>query len=287
MNESIRPSLRTAALHRVAPIAALIAVVLASPHTLHAKKSVPICTPQVPCVDPRGCPDLTIDPGVLRSVRIDFHTFLPTDCSVLDGEATAGTRKMLLFSTITNNIGPGALFLGSPADHPDWFVFDTCEQEFHIRDYADYRLWTVDGFNRWKALRAANPDLCAQQVLDANPDLATQFVGLSKLGICFYDVLRMGQAFQSTVACPRTPDPQTYFSCDFAGLSVCWADDYDPAFGFVNGQWIDVTDKPDGYYVLENESNARRLITEADYSNNSSAALIHLQNRNVTYLQPM
>ena len=56
----------------------------------------------------------SIDPGVLRSAQIDIHTFAPTDCAVVEGMATAGTRKMLLFSTVTNNIGPGALFLGPP-----------------------------------------------------------------------------------------------------------------------------------------------------------------------------
>jgi lysyl oxidase len=264
-----------------------LAAMSATPHVVWATKPVPICTPQIPCADPRGCPDLTIDPGILQSAFIDIHTFAATDCSVVDGEATAGTRKMLLFSTITNNIGPGALFLGNPADHPDWFDLDPCENEYHIKDYADYRLWTVAGYNQWKALRAANPTLCAQQVFDANPDLATQVIRGKKEGFCFWDTVMMGQARLSTVVCPRTPDPQTYVSCDYAGLSVCWADDYDPIYGFTNGQWIDVTDVPNGYYVLENESNAKRLITEADYTNNSAAALIHLVNRNVKYINSM
>lgn len=266
---------------------AVVAAVLVAPPVLLAKKRVPICTPQVPCADSRGCPDLTIDPGILQSVFIDIHTFAATDCAVAEGMATAGTRKMLLFSTITNNIGPGALFLGNPVDHPDWFEFSVCHGHYHIKDYADYRLWTVEGYNQWKALRDANPTLCAQQVLDANPDLTTQVVRGNKLGFCFFDTVLMGQARLSTVVCPRTPDPQTYFSCDYAGLSVCWADDYDPIYGEVDGQWIDVTDVPDGYYVLENESNGKRLITEADYTNNSAAALIRIQNRNVKYLNPM
>jgi hypothetical protein len=46
--------------------------------------------------------------------RPDIHTFAPTDCAVVEGMATAGTRKMILFSTVTNNIGPGALVLGPP-----------------------------------------------------------------------------------------------------------------------------------------------------------------------------
>ncbi len=266
---------------------AIVAITLFAPPALLATKPAPICTPQVPCTDPRGCPDLTIDPGILASAFIDIHTFAATDCAVVDGMATAGTRKMLLFSTITNNIGPGALFLGNPLDHPDWFVYSVCHGHYHIRDYADYRLWTVAGYNQWKALRAANPALCAQQVFDANPGLATQVVKGNKQGFCFWDVVPMGVARQSTVVCPRAADPQTYFSCDYAGLSVCWADDYDPIYGEVDGQWIDVTDVPDGYYVLENESNAKRLITEADYTNNASAAKIRIQNRNVKYIGPM
>ncbi len=289
--------MRAPALKHVCPLAirsvglslAIAVIMIFGSQDLWARKPVPICTPQVPCTDPRGCPDLTIDPGVLRSAQIDIHTFAATDCAVVEGMATAGTRKMLLFSTVTNNIGPGALFLGNPADHPDWFMFSACHGHYHIKDYASYRLWSVDGYNQMKALRAANPGLCTQQILDANPDLATQFIRGNKLGLCFYDVVPMGPQYlyQATDICPRASDPQTYFSCDLAGLSVCWADDYDPVYGFVDGQWIDVTGVPNGYYVLENESNGTRLITEADYSNNSSAALIHLQNRNLTYLEPM
>ena len=102
---------------------AVVAIVLFGPHEGWAKKPAPICTPEVPCSDSRGCPDLTIDSGVLRSAQIDIHTFAATDCAVVEGMATAGTRKMLLFSTISNNIGPGALFLGNPLDHPDWFMY--------------------------------------------------------------------------------------------------------------------------------------------------------------------
>ena len=271
----------------IASILAVVAAVLLAPQGLQAKKAVPICTPQIPCSDPRGCPDLTIDPGLLRSAFYDVHTFAANDCAVVEGMITAGTRKLILFATETNNLGPGALVIGNPLDHPEWFDLVTCHGHAHIKDYADYRLWTLAGYDRWKALRAANPDLCAQQVLDGNPDLATQLVRGNKLGICFYDVLLMGQSFQGTQVCPRTPDPQTYMSCNDAGLGVCWSDIYEPIYGFVDGQWIDVTDVPDGDYVLENESNAKRLITEADYTNNSAALAIRIKAQKVHILRNM
>jgi hypothetical protein len=268
-------------------VLALVAIILSTPSDVWAKRTAPVCTPLVPCTDPRGCPDLTIDPGILlASPVIDIHTFAASDCAVVEGEAIAGTRKMLLFSTQSNNRGPGALFLGNPADHPEWFEFATCHGHYHIKDYADYRLWTVAGYDQWKALRTADPGLCAKQVFDRNPALQAQFINGHKLGLCFYDVLRMAQAPNATEVCPRTLDPQTYFGCDYAGLGVCWADIYEPVYGFVDGQWIDVTDVPDGDYVLENESNATRLITESDYTNNSAGVLIRLRNRNVRILGP-
>src|SRR5262245_50995347 len=274
-------------LRLIARVLAVIAVALISPRRLLADKPESICRPQVPCSDPRGCPDMSIDPGIMQSVMIDIHTFLPTDCAVVEGMATAGTRKLLLFTTQTNNRGPGALVLGNPADHPDWFEYSACHGHYHIKDWAEFRLWTEAGFAQWKALRAANPTLCAQQIFDANPDLASLVVRGNKLGLCFEDSLLMAQAPLDTEICPRTPDPRTYVSCDYAGLSVCWADQYSPIYGFIDGQWIDVTDVPTGYYVLENEANDSRLITETDYTNDSSAALIRILNRNVKYIQPM
>lgn len=266
----------------------LCAALLVSAAPALLAQEPPVCTPQVPCTDPRGCPDFTIDPGVLDSVtQVDRHVFLPTDCAVLEGMAAPGDRKLIIFSTQTNNRGPGALSLGNPADHPEWFTLATCHGHYHIKDYADYRLWTIDGYAQWKALRAANPGLCAQQVLDANPGLAAQMVRGTKLGLCFYDVVMMGQIATATEACPRTLDPQTYLSCDDAGLGVCWADIYEAGlYGSVDGQWIDVTDLPLGDYVLENESNATRLITETDYTNNSAAIRIRLRKQNLKVLGP-
>jgi hypothetical protein len=269
-------------------VSLLLLFLAGAPPLLLAQAPPPVCTPQVPCADPRGCPDLTIDPGVLDSVtQVDHHTFAPTDCAVVEGMAVAGDRKLIIFSTQSNNNGPGALTLGHPADHPDWFEFAACHGHYHIKDYADYRLWTPAGYAQWKALRAANPGLCAREVLDANPGLASQFIRGNKLGICFYDVVFMGQARGASEVCPSTLDPQTYLSCDDAGLGVCWADIYEAGlYGFVDGQWIDVTGVPNGDYVLENESNATHLITETDYTNNSTAIRIRLRRQNLKVLGP-
>ncbi|HEV8202057.1 MAG TPA: lysyl oxidase family protein [Candidatus Polarisedimenticolia bacterium] len=264
------------------------ALLLLSP--AFAAKPQRICTPQVRCSDHRGCPDLSLDLGVLldpAQTWMEFHTFAPTDCAVVEGMAQAGTRKMLLFATETNNLGPGGLELGDPADHPAWFEFSPCHGHYHIKDYADYRLWTPAGYAQWIALRGAQPDLCASEVLAANPALASQVVQTNKLGLCFYDVLLMGTWDGASQVCPRSPDPRTYVSCDFAGLGVCWADVYNGGlYGIQDGQWVDVTDLPDGEYVLENESNATRLIAEADYTNNSIAIRVLIKGKKMSILGP-
>ena len=265
----------------------LLAATLASAPAAFAQA----CTPVVPCADPRGCPDLTIDPGILaakNSTVLREHTFAPTDCAVIEGMVVAGERRMLLFSTQTNNRGPGALVLGNPVDHPEWFEFATCHGHYHLKDYADYRLWTTTGYAQWKALRAANPGACAAQVLDANPSLLSHLVKGNKLGLCFFDVVEMGELASATEQCPGVIDPLTYVDCDFAGLGVCWADIYEAGlFGIIDGQWIDITGLPSGEYVLENESNATHLITEASYDNNSSAIRIKItKGKNVRILGP-
>jgi lysyl oxidase len=221
----------------------------------------------VPCADPRGCPDLIVDASKLAQTFIDKATFASTDCAVIEGEVEAGTRKLLRFNFSTPNLGPGDLFIGSPWPHiaanDGWFIYPTCHGHPHFAQYADYRLWTVDGYTAWKALRDANPGALASDLLAANPNLAAQMIVGRKFGFCVIDVIQY-----STTALAK------YTSCfDNQGISVGWADLY----GYrLDGQWIDITDVPGGTYVLEGEVNAEHFFTEADYSNNSATTVVKL-----------
>jgi len=240
------------------------------------------CTPVVPCADPRGCPDLVIDGGFWEhgdlknglGIAIQTRTFDPSDCNVQEGIVKAGTRKLLIFSTMTPNIGEGDLFLGNPLQHPDWFDLQTCHGHTHLKEYADYRLWTEAGYSMWTALRAADPSACAQQILVAHPELLPHLVVGAKRGFCVIDVVSLGSAPNEC----DTPDPQKYFSCNRQGLSVCWADIYDTT---TDGQWVDITDVPSGTYYLENETNARHFFTESNYNNNSAAIKIRIRDKRV------
>jgi hypothetical protein len=240
------------------------------------------CTPQNTCTDPRGCPDFVVDQQVLSNLAAETRTYAATDCSVLEGEVPAGTNRFVVFSTMISNFGPGAITLGDPQEHPKWFDLVTCHGHPHIKEYADYRLWPRAAYAEWQALRGANPGACADDLLAANPSLASQMIAGGKRGFCLYDVL--AHAVLSAVPCPATADAQTYFDCSFSGLSVCWADIYEPIPGLTDGQSIPITNLPTGDYVLENEANARHFFTETDYSNNSAAVIFRLRNGRVRVL---
>lgn len=258
--------------------ALVAAVVMGAAALFAAPVRAQTCTPQNTCTDPRGCPDFRVDPGVLLLTRnIETRTYAPTDCSVIEGEVPAGTNDFLVFSTAITNFGPGALTLGNPADHPEWFDLVTCHGHPHIKEYADYRLWTLAGYNQWIALRAANPLACAQDLLDANPGIAAQMIKGGKRGFCLYDVVPHSDLADASRVCTTPLDPLTYPDCSDSGLGVCWSDIYDAIPGFIDGQSLPITGLPSGDYVLENEVNARRFFTETDYANNSAAFSFRLR----------
>jgi len=216
----------------------------------------------IPCSDARGCPDLVVDATTLaRDLVLGWRRFVSTDCAVVEGMASAGRRKLLGFTTTYPNLGPGDLFVGATADHPDIFEYATCHMHMHMREYADYRLWTASGYAAWRAIRdAADQSVLSRDLLAAHPELASQLVRGDKRGFCVLDMVPQ----------PGT-DPSTarYSSCwGYQGISVGWADEYDIA---LDGQWIDVTDVAGGNYMLEVEVNAEHLFVETNYANDASA----------------
>jgi hypothetical protein len=267
-----------------------LAIVLAATGRVLAQDTS--CTPVVPCVDSRGCPDLAIDGGLLWNggdfvdglgMSIQSKKFAQSDCAVQEGEVQAGTRKLLVFSTMTSNIGDGDVFLANYLQHPEWFDLGNCHGHPHLKDYADYRLWTETGYSMWTTLRAANPTACAQQILAAHPELLPHLVLGAKRGFCVIDIAEAGSLPNNSVPCPTPPsDPRKYNSCLYQGLSHCWADIYD---AFTDGQWIDITNIPNGTYFLENETNAKHFITESNYNNNSAAVRIRIRGKSVSLVK--
>ena len=239
-------------------IVALTAPVLVGSTTADHPNTVPCLTNPVRVVDdPTGlapsvaCPDLIVDAARFNE-RIEVRSFSATHCDVREGSTVAGTRTLLRFTFTTPNVGAADLVVGDPGANPDDFEWGACHGHYHFKEYADYRLWTPEQFAAWDALRAANPDAQAHEILAAHPEL-TPTKG-EKAGFCVIDLI------------PYSPLlPAKWVSCGMQGISVGWADEY---YWGLSGQYVDITGLPGGQYVLEAEVNAEQVYEESSYANN-------------------
>lgn len=225
----------------------------------------------VPCdKDPRGCPDLIVNQKVLRSAHLTTDTFSDSDCAVQEGQVGGtGARRLLIFPYKTPNMGPGSLIVGDPLDPANRNVFEwgACHGHFHFTKYAAYRLWKPADFTQFQQLRAQNPATLSGDIIAGLPDDRKPVVG-TKRGFCVIDYIPAPN-FQG----PR--DLKTYTQCGYGtvhgnqGISVGWADEY---VAKLDGQWVDVTNVPDGDYILDVETNPDRLFQETNYNNNSASS---------------
>jgi hypothetical protein len=135
----------------------------------------------------------------------------------------------LRFSTLTPNIGDIDLVLGDPSSTPG-FEFGACHGHFHFEGYARYEL------------------------VDPTGAIAAQG---HKQAFCLLDSVPIGLP-----GAPTTPR----FHCGFQGLTRGWADIYDSS---LDCQWVDITDVPDGDYVLRISINPDRVIAESSFANNT------------------
>lgn len=242
----------------------LLALVLDGGGRTHAAPAPVACETLLGCSDPRGCPNLRVDPRSLDSTYIQTATFEPDSCPVLEGVIGAGTRRLISFHSILANVGPGDLAIGRPADHLELFEYGACHDHYHLRGYAAYRLWTPSGYGRWTQLRAANPEVCSGDLLAAHQPVAREMIAGRKQGFCVVDVEEI---------CP-SGQTYRYDSCDLnQGIQVGWSDIYS---AFTIGQWIDITALPAGTYVFEIEVNPERLVAETSYLDNVAARVVEI-----------
>ena len=164
-------------------------------------------------------PDLIVRDDVLaRQWVVRDEELSPTDCSVMEGGITPGSRRLLRFTVTTPNIGTGDLVIGDPNEHvaagDGLFEFASCHHHYHFRHYALYELVGTDG-TVW---RAAKQGFC---MLDTDPNPA--YFGRP----------------------PRVPQYRSCGSFGVAGnqgISAGWADTYK---FFLPGQYF-VLDGGDG-----------------------------------------
>jgi hypothetical protein len=173
-------------------------------------------------------PDITVDGDlVARSLRLRNVTFDPLACEVKEGCVDApGLRRLLDFSVSVQNFGGAPALLPLPDDAPlGTYVWDDCHKHFHLAGFANYSLLNEDG--------------------------SLQVAGHK-------------QGFYPTDSASYCDLPPASFAPGVGGflyISSGWADVYPGGLGC---QWIDVTDVPDGNYVLRVGVNQSHVIAEDD-----------------------
>lgn len=228
-----------------------------------------------PCAVPIGPlrPDLIVDRQLLRAqMHVTEETFGATSCTLIEGCVTSpGTHLLLRFMSSTPNIGQADLVIGDPSKClGGLFQFSECHQHLHFQEYADYRLWTLAGYEKWVAQRdltkPTNSGRNAQLLEQARRD-GELLVG-RKQGFCVIDIapFQFGNV---------EPGPPVYRSCtQNQGLKVGYADQYSPQLAC---QFVQMTGVLEGDYVLEDHVNPEQLFPESDYTNNSSAVKFHFK----------
>lgn len=134
-----------------------------------------------------GKPDLIVVATALNPY-FTTETFTSNSCEIEEGTITAGTKKLMRFTTQTRNIGTADLVLGNPSTSSS-FEWGPCHGHYHFKSFAQYRLLTPAG----------------------------ALVGTGKkVGFCLMDISRIDTA----------ANPSARYTCSNQGIQAGWADVY-------------------------------------------------------------
>lgn len=203
-----------------------------------------------------------------------------------------GAERCLRYDTIVANFGHGALELRYDAtgigtnqnlyqrvfrtDGTHWdvvadeYVLHPTHAHFHYANFAQGHLWKSNKRGKKKGKRPVRSG--------------------NKAGFCLLDIEdnRQGTKYDQEARYDQvdTCFPLTVEGASVAqvnGLSVGWADIY---YSGLTDQYIEVTDVPDGYYVLEVEVDPLDTVLELNNSDNSSYSHIQIKGSEVTLVPP-
>lgn len=193
-------------------------------------------TPDAPGNGPLGCdaPDIIVDTAWINPIFADISATEDT-CELGEGcLGGTGTRRLMLFTAATPNIGSADLVMGIPANHPELYHYSACHEHYHFDEFARYEL--------------------------RDPDGVTVVATGHKQAFCMLDTV----SWAWPLALPR-------FDCANQGISRGFTDFYDAGLPC---QWIDVTGVAPGEYALRIAVNQPRtdaalpILVERDYDNN-------------------
>ena len=226
--------------------------------------------------------------GCVRSVEEPPGERLPDLDQALPGAISIETRKgrrVLVFASAVDNVGAGALVIESSrtsravgtmrirqlvtqADGST-AVRSLPGRVRYVRSET-HSHWHLLGFERYALRRASDGRLVA-------PD--------RKTGFCLGDRYRIesppAAAPPKAVWVRECGRGRTQLLRLRQGISPGYGDDYVPA---LEGQLVDLTDVPDGRYLLVHRVNDDRSIRESSYENNAASVLLELRGRTVRIL---
>ena len=168
-----------------------------------------------PIYDNGGKPDLTVDPQRFTSqMEIVDRYFAPDDCAIAEEVVGApGYRRLLRFDTVLMNRGDGDLVVGDRSDPNNPYAPYFVFHQCHGHYHIKY-------FSIYELL---------------TPDGQVVVAG-TKQGFCFEDSFKYLDGGKSHG-----------YDCGYQGISSGWGDWY---YKQLVGQWIDITDVPEGDYKV-------------------------------------
>ena len=184
----------------------------------------------------------------VRNFAISTQAFTANDHDVQDGCVTPGTHKIMRFDFLSHNAGSSDLVIGSPASRPDLFVWSAGHGHYHLRDFNEFLLF------------------------NANGGLAT--IGY-KQAFCAIDIERIGP---NASANPRFADCNTD-----QGISSGWADVYNSGLPC---QYIVIDTVPNGEYTLQSTTNAKHIVGESCYGDNTEWTGLRITGNTVAEITP-
>lgn len=184
----------------------------------------------------------------VRGFAISHQTFGPSDHDVQDGCVTPGTHRIMRFDFLSYNAGHSDLVIGSPASRPDLFVWSAGHGHYHLRDFNEFLLFNAQG------------------------GLAT--IGY-KQAFCAIDIERIGA---DASANPRFANCNTD-----QGISAGWADVYSSGLAC---QYIVIDNVPDGDYTLQSTTNAKHVVSEDCFGDNTEWTGLRIAGNSVSEIAP-
>ena len=184
----------------------------------------------------------------VRNFAISTQTFSASDHDVQDGCVTPGTHRIMRFDFLSYNAGNSDLVIGSPAARPDLFVWSAGHGHYHLRDFNEFLLF------------------------NANGTLAT--IGY-KQAFCAIDIERIG---------PNASANARFANCNSdQGISSGWADVYNSGLAC---QYIVIDTVPNGDYTLQSTTNAKHVVGEDCFGDNTEWTGLRISGNSVTEVAP-